>query len=247
MSLRAYLCLLFSTSLLACSSSGDGGGSRGGAGGDGGFLEPGGSGGSEGGSGGTLAEGGSGGMGGSGGTVVDPGPTECAQQGSSICGEEASIIRVLARLPASAQGPAKGRLRLNLRHVRLGDGEHGGYPHVPLFGPAPRFDVNLQPGQNATGWLDMCEGGIMWSEENCEFNLFAWVDFNNNEQVDPGEPAGRKIIDVSCHDGGSPCYTIDLDCTDGISCVAFNEPAVCQCVPEARGCRSPQEIITCTP
>lgn len=251
MSRQAQVCLVALVILAAqgCSEAGPSGREEG-AGGSGGFAENGGSGGAQaggsggagmedGGSGGTVAEGGSGGAGGTG--VV--GPTDCAPvESASICGNEASIVRVLARLPENA-APIRGRLKLNLRHLRLGEGSSGGYPHVPLGGKAPRFDVDLRPGGAATAWLDMCEGGEMWSEENCEFNLFAWVDANNNELVDQGEPAGREIVSLSCHDDGSQCYTIDLSCTEGARCVAFDEPAVCRCA--RGGCDSP--IAICTP
>lgn len=105
-------------------------------------------------------------------------------------------------------------------------------------------DVDLAAGPVEFAF-DMCEGGEMWSEENCEYNLIAILDQDGSNSAssflaDPGEPAHREVIDLSCHTE-SPCFEFKLECLDGKECVKFDEEATCACADAS--CASP--IVTC--
>lgn len=130
-----------------------------------------------------------------------------------------------------------------LLHHRLGLGSEGGYDHSHVNIP----DVDLADGPVEFA-LDMCQGGEMWSEDACEFNVIAVLDTNGNNTApaeeffvnkvpDDGEAATRVgPIEISCT-GDSPCLDLVLECTDGQSCVSFSDPGGCSCAPTT--CNSP--------
>ena len=124
-----------------------------------------------------------------------------------------------------------------MNHYRLGNGANGGVGHTL----ATKAGVKLGAGKMAQLDLDMCAGGDMWSEENCEFWLYGFIDGNGNRELEAGEPAGHVVFDVSCYSDESPCVGITLTCTDGPSCVAFDDPGGCEC--RDPGCGS--SIVTC--
>lgn len=165
----------------------------------------------------------------------------------SACKNGASIIRGVVRL-APGLVPSVGtvgRIVIGLTHHRgLGEYAQGG--HLHWYKVLPKKDLAAGP---IPFQLDMCGGGTaMWSEDNCEFNLVVLLDANGNNGVtgegwqqvpDPGEPATRKVIDLSCR-GESPCLDVVLDCVDGASCVSYTDPGACKCA--AKTCDSPSTI-----
>jgi hypothetical protein len=121
--------------------------------------------------------------------------------------------------------------------MNLGDGASGGFSH--LFGETNQGAADVSEGNMPSFEFDFCTGGEMWSEENGDYRINAWLDLNGNSAVDPGEPAGFKQINLSCMDAPH-CEGIELDCLDGISCFAFAD-GTCSCQQPA--CNSP--IVTC--
>ena len=116
-----------------------------------------------------------------------------------------------------------GNIEVRLTHYALGQGSTGGYPHAKLLKP----NMTIGPNTVAEVHLDMCSSAAMWSEEYCEYNLWAWLDLNSNKVLDANEPEGRMLVDVSCHDEGPKCHQLELDCTTGMSCASFTDPAFC--------------------
>jgi len=159
----------------------------------------------------------------------------------SPCGDQ-SIVRVVAALGAG-MGDMTGDLVVNLHHYRLGMGSSGGVIHTR----AEETGVSIGPSTPAEVHFDHCDGGEMWSEDNCEYNLWVYLDTNGNDTLDPGEPAGRKLFDLSCRATGPACDTLVLDCLDGMSCAAFTDPGPCSCAsPTCEGAGSPSRIVTCS-
>lgn len=156
---------------------------------------------------------------------------------SSTCQPEA-VIRVAARL-GNGMSQATGTLRVTLAHYKLGGGAGGGVFHTNASTP----NATVSPSVQAEVHFDMCSGGEMWSQENCEFNLYGFLDQNNNTLLDSGEPAGRLLVNVSCMNNGAHCFELVLDCTTGTSCIGFTDPGGgCQC--QMPTCNS--AIVTCT-
>ena len=79
----------------------------------------------------------------------------------------------------------------------------------------------------------------MWSEENGNYHIHAFIDQNNNGAVDAGEPAGTKEIRLSCEDDPH-CEGLALDCLDGVSCFGFQDTP-CDCNADVCG----SEYHTC--
>jgi hypothetical protein len=155
---------------------------------------------------------------------------------TSSCGKPASIIRTVVKLGAN-MADTSGTLVVDMNHYRLGSGATGGVAHVQATKPS------VTVGTTTTTELDfdMCPGGEMWSEDNCEFWVYAFIDKNNNKTLDPGEPAGHVIENLSCFASGAACWGIVLDCTAGASCASFTDPGACAC--QKPSCNSP--ITTC--
>ncbi|HWB74358.1 MAG TPA: hypothetical protein VG755_05370 [Nannocystaceae bacterium] len=162
-------------------------------------------------------------------TVCDPPLTQ------SACGNPNSIVRGTATVGDGA--PTTGTLLLALTHQYLGDGASGGIYHISATIPAVDFAAGPVPFE-----LDMCAGGEMWSEENCEFQISVALDANDNGVIDAGDPTGKQFVFVSCT-GDNPCLELALDCTDGTSCVAFPDPGYCACPGNGQVCNSP--IVAC--
>jgi hypothetical protein len=171
----------------------------------------------------------------------------CSAPPASSCNKTGSIVRGQVSLAPGLQPTSTaGSLSISLSHYRLGNGSSGGVPHAGI--QMPNVDLAQGPVEFA---LDMCTGGEMWSEDNCEFNVIAILDTNGNNAVngfdtnflpDPGEAAGRSLVGVSCA-GESPCIEVELGCKDGAACTAFADPGACKCTQPS--CASP--ITTCTP
>lgn len=172
-------------------------------------------------------------------TSTDAGAACPSAKTKSVCGT-AAIVRVHVALGAGVPS-ASGKLVLRLNHYRLGSGSSGGVGHTEKVLPA----ATLAPGGAIDAEFDMCSGGAMWSEENCEFNLVGFVDTNGNGALDPGEPAGRAVVEVSCRAEGPPCFALTLGCTSGAGCASFADPGACKCAPV--GCTTPaSRIKTCS-
>jgi hypothetical protein len=164
-------------------------------------------------------------------------PTGCtAANLTSVCGAQQSIVRVVAKLKAGMPD-ASGNLLIKLYHLRLGNGSTGGAFHTETR----KDSVTIGAAKPVEVHFDMCSGSAMWSEENCEFNLWAFVDKNGNNRLDPGEPAARKVVSLSCHAAGPACHTLELGCTSGMSCVSFTSPGTCSC--STPSCNS--DVKTC--
>ncbi|MCO4771430.1 MAG: hypothetical protein KDA24_15460 [Deltaproteobacteria bacterium] len=156
-------------------------------------------------------------------------------------GNEGAWLRgQTASSPELAGEDLTGDLVVVLTHSNLGQAGVGGVVHISTT----VADVDLAAGP--VDWsMDMCLGGEMFSEENCSYNLIAILDRNGNNGPgnfvpDEGELATRVgDVWVSCS-AESPCFTLELDCTDGADCVAFTDPGNCSC---ENGCNS--EIVTC--
>ncbi len=161
---------------------------------------------------------------------------------ASPCGAAASI-RVTARLGAG-MAPAMGNLVVNIAHLRLGMSTSGGVPHTG----GTRAGVTVSPTASAETAFDFCAGGEMWSEGNCEYNLWGFIDRNANRMLDAGEPAGRAVVTVSCFATASPCFELVLDCVNGASCANFSPPSgACRCASPACPVRAGSSPInTCS-
>jgi hypothetical protein len=235
------LTFIAAAALGACSSDSSSGGTAGGPGGD-----DSGTGGDTGHGGGDDAsnhDSGGGddtGPGGDDSSVADTGgdgggfnPTCSPASVQSACGKPDSIVRVVAKL-GNALSDASGTLRVHLNHYRLGSAGTGGVPHTE----GSKANVTVGPSKEVEVQFDMCTGGEMWSEDNCEFNLVAWVDKNNDNVIDSGEPAARTLLSLSCKASGPACVGMILDCTSGASCASFTDPGYCSCSPP-KTCNSP--------
>lgn len=171
-------------------------------------------------------------------SAIDVEPTVCSgHPGNAGAWLRGQVVLSEALLAGDV---TEGDLVVVLTHSNLGNAEAGGYLHTATA--AAGVDLALEPADFA---FDMCAGGEMFSEENCAYNLVAILDQNgnngpNNFVPDPGEPA-TIVTDlwISCM-SESPCFTLELDCTDGASCVEFTNPGNCAC---EGGCNS--EIVTC--
>lgn len=147
----------------------------------------------------------------------------------SACDNPASVIRGQVRLAPGSTGPTTGTLFVALAHEAY-SGEAGGGYHIDITIPSVDLAAGPVPFE-----LDMCLGGAMWSEENCDYGLVAILDQADDQAWDnlapaPGEPATRiPHLALSCGDAAGPCLDVVLDCTDGASCVAFSSPATCAC------------------
>lgn len=166
----------------------------------------------------------------------------CAAPAATQCGNNAARIRGHVRMASSlTPDSTSGNLVIGLAHYRLGSGSTGGvyHTHTVVNG------VDLAAGATREFSLDMCTGGAMWSEDNCEYRLIAILDQNGNNEAggnmipDPGEPVGVIPIELSCT-GESPCVDLVLDCM-GASCAAFTDPGACTCATQ--GCGS--DFVTC--
>jgi hypothetical protein len=165
-------------------------------------------------------------------TPADPWP----RSGRSQCDNKASIVQLAVTVPVEAEGT--GDLVVALMHRRYGQPEDGGHPHwlwrfdeQPLSATEPTY-VNV----------DMCDGNaVMWSEENCEYNLIVLVDGNDNNGLtgdrvarpDPGEPAILLPYEQSCHHEGPYRFELALDCLDGDACVTYAPEPACECAETA--------------
>jgi len=164
-------------------------------------------------------------------TASDP---ACDAVVTSACGDPGSVLQGTIRLAADLGGPTTGDLYIALAHEAYAGATGGGYhidtvlSGVDLTEPVPFM-------------LDMCDGGAMWSEENCTYSLQVILDQNGNQSPDnllpdPGEPSGRVgEIRVSCAED-APCLDVVLDCTEGPACARFTELSSCSC--EASTCGS---------
>jgi hypothetical protein len=154
----------------------------------------------------------------------------CSPPSPTSCGDEAASIRGAVRLDPTGDwaGPTSGDLFIGLAHEWLGGGVTGGFPHVATI--IPGVDLSLGPVEFE---LDMCDGGIMWSEDNCSYQLVAILDQNGNQSgqnwtPDADELTGRvQDVELSCG-GDSPCMDLQLGCV-GPSCLTFTDPGQCQC------------------
>jgi hypothetical protein len=170
------------------------------------------------------------------GTGGDSGGGSCvAANLTSACGYPQSIVRALV---TNTLASATGTLRVGINHYRLGSGASGGVPHVETA------MANATVGSMATQVnFDMCSNGEMWSEEDCEFSLWAYVDKNNNMQLDQGEPAGKTVVSISCHAAGQQCFNVSLTCMAGASCLSFSDPGACTC--KMPSCPTPAQLKYC--
>jgi hypothetical protein len=162
-------------------------------------------------------------------TIEFPAPT-CDEPLESACGAAGSVVRGQVRV-SSAIGRKRGDLFLALTHSVYNGPLGGGYHIHTLI-----EDVDLsEPVPFA---VDMCAGGEMWSELNCEYGLVVILDTNDNQGVsnllpDDNEPATRiDALELSCEADG-PCLDVVLDC-QGPDCVRFSDAPVCSC--EAASC-----------
>ena len=57
----------------------------------------------------------------------------------------------------------------------LGQGSTGGLFHTSTSSPV----VTVGPDTPTEIHFDFCQGGEMWSEDNCGFNLWGFVDLND--------------------------------------------------------------------
>lgn len=159
---------------------------------------------------------------------------------TSPCGPQA-VVRVRATLGAG-MGSMTGALVANLHHLALGGGATGGFLHTN----ATSAGATISPTEAAEVHMDFCAGGEMWSEENCGYNLWVYLDLNGNSSLDAGEPAGRVEVDVNCHGTGALCESVVLDCLDGMACAAFADTG-CACrTPNCDGIGGASRIVTCT-
>ena len=155
-------------------------------------------------------------------------PSTCDTPGSVISGQ----IGLSADLPEGSA--TQGDLWITLRHRFGAPLEDGGSPHWHK----KYENVDLSTGPVDFDF-DMCDGNSpMWSEEYCDYNLIITLDANANfnyfrdgtrtPHPDPLEPTALEVISLSCVADG-PCLDIELDCTDGASCVQYPDPGECFC------------------
>jgi len=161
------------------------------------------------------------------------GLSACDQPLKSACSDRSSVIRGQVTLGGGLTA-STGDLFVALVHEVIGGADGGAYhtsvavQGVDLSEPVPFA-------------LDMCAGGRMWSEENCEYSLQVILDLNGNQGPlnllpDPGEPAHRvKGIWLSCAEA-SPCLDVVLDCDSGADCATFDDLSDCAC--DATSCDS---------
>ena len=166
----------------------------------------------------------------------------CAAPAATQCGNDAARIRGHVRMAAGmTPDSTTGNLVIGLTHYRLGSGSTGGVYHTHTMVNG----VDLAAGATREFSLDMCTGGRMWSEENCEYQLIAILDLNGNNEAgtnmipDPGELAGVIPIELSCN-GDSPCFDLVLDCV-GPNCTTFADPGGCSCAAQSCG----SDFVTC--
>ncbi len=157
---------------------------------------------------------------------------------NSACGDDASVVRVLALL-GGGMSPTNGDLYVQLSHASQDGASSPGGFHTDSWSNG----VTLDPSTPVEHHIDMCTGSAMWSEENGQFNLWAYLDTDGNGSLGAGEPAGQMLVDLSCHDSGSQCQTLVLDCTNGTSCVADGVGQGCSCTTPA--CTSAFSICGC--
>lgn len=155
---------------------------------------------------------------------------------TSTCANPNSIVRGVVVLGVD-DVPTTGTLRIHLNHEYLGGGATGGIAHSSTY----VSEVDLAAGPVAFA-VDMCVAGEMWSEENCGFMLHVTLDADADGSLDPGEPTGSVPLFLSCT-GDPLCTEVVLDCIDGSSCVAFDDPPYCGCPSTGQSCASP--IVAC--
>jgi hypothetical protein len=150
-------------------------------------------------------------------TSPDVEPPACDQPKVSVCGDESSVVQGHVRL-AEGITPNQGDLFVALNH-EIYEGPFGGGYHISTV------ISNANLSEPVPFVLDMCENGVMWTEENGPYTLIAILDQNGNQDsanmlADAGEPAGRLAnLQLSCsHD--PLCLDLELDCT-GEDCTAF--------------------------
>ncbi len=160
----------------------------------------------------------------------------CEVETTSLCDNQASIIRSSVVLPEGAE-PISGDLVFSLLHRRYGDPTQGGHPHAVHRVPG----ITLVAEESFPFEIDMCDANAsMWSEENCEYNLVVSLDLDGDNGIGPGsfapdagEPTAVAVFDLSCHAAGPTCLDVELACTDGASCVAFEDPGACECAADS--------------
>lgn len=168
-------------------------------------------------------------------TTTDPtGGVECPAPGGSVCQNDNSIIVGTVRLADGLDVPdATGTVQVHLTHESLGDTQNGGVAHTHVS--VANVDLNNGP---VPFEIDMCNGGAMWSEDNCGFNILAILDQNGNngfnaQLPDVGEPTALMGgIMFSCTGDGPQCVDVVLDCVDGASCAQFPDLG-CNCDTQA--------------
>ncbi|MFT4625226.1 MAG: hypothetical protein ACI8PZ_003894 [Myxococcota bacterium] len=164
----------------------------------------------------------------------------CDPPGPSACGSEGSMIRGQVRVAPGTEGDLTGDVFIGLTHEWLGNGEEGGFPHISATYPG----VDLAQGP-VEFEFDMCDGGEMWSEENCSYQLIVILDQDGDQALENMVPGKNELVGrvadlyVSC-DVESPCLDVVLDCT-GPKCTRFDDPGQCAC--SAFSCDS--DIVTC--
>jgi hypothetical protein len=175
------------------------------------------------------------------GAASDGGNSRCVPATTDgLCGAK-GMVRVVTSLGAGMPD-ATGTLVLHFDHYRLGMGSNGGVPHVAATYPA----VPLSAASPVQVEFDHCLGGEMWSEENCEYNLWAFLDLDGDGALDAGEPAGRTLMEISCRSAEAGCEALVLDCLDGPSCAAFADPPACRCASSCEGDGTAARIVTCS-
>jgi hypothetical protein len=160
----------------------------------------------------------------------------CMGTATSLCGKPQSIVRVVAKL-GDGMPDETANVVVTQSLYRLGMGSSGGVWHTSGTTKGAKIGATTP----VEVIFDMCAGGEMFSEDNCEYNLWSFVDRNVNGVLDQGEPAGHIIANVSCNAPGMQCFGIVLDCTNGMPCVAFQDPGICKCAMQS--CNS--AIKTC--
>lgn len=165
-------------------------------------------------------------------TTTTPATDFWPPPGRSQCANKASIVQIAVTVPEEHAG--QGDIVVALMHRRYGSPENGGHPHW-----AWTFeDQALSSTEPAFLKIDMCEGNaIMWSEENCEYNLIVLVDSDGDNGLtgerlarpDPGEPAILLPYEQSCSHEGPYRFEVSLDCLEGDACVIYDEEPACVC------------------
>lgn len=158
------------------------------------------------------------------------------EPGESACGNPASRIQIAVTVPTPPA--ATGDIVVALLHRRMGSPDNGGHPHyLWTFADQP-----LDPTTPTVVEVDMCDGNaVMWSEENCEYNLVVLVDGDGDNGLrgargavpDTGEPSAVQVFEQSCHHDGAYQFELSLDCVDGDACVVYEEEPECACTEPA--------------